>query len=150
MRDFLGNEYEPGDLIVYPQRYGNHGANMVLARVIKFNDSGTVTVVPQRGSRCAPTYWNKPGTAVHLNIKANIVRVGVGPTHPMRLYRTTRFDAAGRKVWTRFCSSPRQYAGTVGAMQGGWINGGTAMLERADNLDGGKFVPKSAVTSTCA
>lgn len=49
-KDFLGNEYAEGDSIIYAAMSGR-SVTMVAARVIKFNDSGSVTVQPLKSSR---------------------------------------------------------------------------------------------------
>ncbi len=46
MKDFLGREFEVGDLIVYPKMSGR-SVCLVKGVVKKFNDSGTVTVQPE-------------------------------------------------------------------------------------------------------
>jgi hypothetical protein len=50
MKDWLGQEYDVGDLVIYPAPHGNHGANMRLAKVVKFNKN-TVTVQPLMSAR---------------------------------------------------------------------------------------------------
>lgn len=50
MKDWLGQEYGVGDLVIYPAAHGNHGANMRMARVVRFNEN-TVTVQPLKSAR---------------------------------------------------------------------------------------------------
>lgn len=50
MKDWLGNEFGPGDLVLYPNLTG-HSPNMVLARVETLKENGNVTVLPVKGSR---------------------------------------------------------------------------------------------------
>lgn len=50
MKDFLGNEYGPGDVIVYAAMSGR-SVTMVKATVVSINDGGTVTVRPVESSR---------------------------------------------------------------------------------------------------
>lgn len=49
MLDFLGKEFDVGDLIVYPMMSGRSVA-LVKGRVLKFNDSGSVGVQPETES----------------------------------------------------------------------------------------------------
>ena len=49
MQDFLGNEFGPGDLIVYPKMSGR-SVCLVKGRVVKFNPSGSVTIQPETES----------------------------------------------------------------------------------------------------
>ncbi len=46
MKDFLGNEFTVGDIIVYPKTSGRSVA-LVKATVLKFNESGSVSVQPE-------------------------------------------------------------------------------------------------------
>lgn len=50
MQDWLGSEYEVGDKIIYAAMSGR-SCTMTIAEVVKFNDSGTVSVRPIRSSR---------------------------------------------------------------------------------------------------
>jgi hypothetical protein len=50
LKDWLGQEYDVGDKIIYAASHGNHGHSMVIAEVIKFGVS-TVTVRPLNDSR---------------------------------------------------------------------------------------------------
>lgn len=50
MEDFLGRTFGPGDTVVYPAQSGR-SVNMVKARVISINPSGTVTVQPLMSAR---------------------------------------------------------------------------------------------------
>lgn len=49
MKDFLGKEFGPGDLIVYPKMSGR-SVCLVKGRVVKFNPSGSVTIQPETES----------------------------------------------------------------------------------------------------
>lgn len=48
--DFLGNEYGPGDIVVYGQSSGRC-INMIKARVLEIKENGNVKVQPLAGSR---------------------------------------------------------------------------------------------------
>lgn len=48
--DFLGNEYGPGDIIVYGQSSGRC-INMIKAKVLEIKENGNVRVQPLAGSR---------------------------------------------------------------------------------------------------
>ena len=50
MKDWLGNEFGVGDLIIYAVSHGSHGHSMVVAELLKFNPT-TVTVQPLHDSR---------------------------------------------------------------------------------------------------
>lgn len=50
MKDWLGQEYDVGDTVIYAAMSGR-SVTMVLATVVKFNDSRSVTVQPERSSR---------------------------------------------------------------------------------------------------
>lgn len=49
MKDFLGNEFGPGDLVVYPKSSGRSVA-LVKGTVLKFNPSGSVQIQPETES----------------------------------------------------------------------------------------------------
>lgn len=51
MKDWLGQEIEVGDTVIYGGAGSGRSIQMVLAKVVKFNDSGSVTVLGIRGSR---------------------------------------------------------------------------------------------------
>src|SRR5690349_2838898 len=48
--DFLGNEYGPGDIVIYAQ-LRDRSINMIKARVIEVKENGNVKVQPLGGSR---------------------------------------------------------------------------------------------------
>lgn len=48
--DFLGNEYGPGDYVIYGQSSGRC-INMIKAQVLEIKDNGSVKVQPLEGSR---------------------------------------------------------------------------------------------------
>lgn len=54
-KDWLGNEYDVDDLVIYAAMSGR-SVTMVLARVVRLNESGTVTVCPVKSSRWKQHY----------------------------------------------------------------------------------------------
>jgi hypothetical protein len=48
--DFLGNEYGPGDIVIYAQ-LRDRSINMIKARVVEVKENGNVKVQPLGGSR---------------------------------------------------------------------------------------------------
>lgn len=56
MKDWLGQEYGPGDKVLYAALNGR-SATMILAEVVSLNESGTVTVQPLGSAR-----WKQHGT----------------------------------------------------------------------------------------
>lgn len=50
MKDWLGNELAVGDYIIYAAMSGR-SVTMIIATIVSFNDSGTVTVRPVKSSR---------------------------------------------------------------------------------------------------
>lgn len=48
--DFLGNEYGPGDYVIYAQ-VSDRSANMIKAQVLEIKENGRVKVQPLAGSR---------------------------------------------------------------------------------------------------
>lgn len=48
--DFLGNEYKPGDYVIYAQSAGR-SINMVKGQVVDIKDNGNVRIQPIAGSR---------------------------------------------------------------------------------------------------
>lgn len=50
MKDWLGQEYQPGDYVTYAQMNGR-AANIIVGQVDSFTDKGNVKVVPITGSR---------------------------------------------------------------------------------------------------
>lgn len=50
MKDWLGNEYDVGDLVLYAAGSGR-SITMVLARVVELRDNGNVKVQPLKSSR---------------------------------------------------------------------------------------------------
>lgn len=55
MKDWLGNEYDVGDLVLYAAMSGR-SVTMVLARVLAFNESGSVSLCPVKSSRWKQHY----------------------------------------------------------------------------------------------
>lgn len=55
MKDWLGNEYDVDDLVIYAAMSGR-SVTMVLAKVISFNESGSVTLCPVKSSRWKQHY----------------------------------------------------------------------------------------------
>jgi hypothetical protein len=55
LTDFLGQVIDVGDRVIYAAQRGR-AVNMVLAEVLKFNDSGAVTVQPLKSSRWKQHY----------------------------------------------------------------------------------------------
>jgi len=70
MKDWLGQEISEGDTIIYAAMSGR-SVTMVLATVVKFNDSGSVTVQPVKSSRweqhSAPTWYVDFRTGKRIN-----------------------------------------------------------------------------------
>ncbi len=66
MKDFLGNEFGVGDTIVYPKMSGRSVA-LVKGTVVKFNESGSVTIQPEVES------WNggrdRSGTTRYIDTR---------------------------------------------------------------------------------
>lgn len=56
MQDWLGQEIRVGDYVIYST--GGRSVQMILATVVRFNDSGSVTVQPVSGSR-----WGRRGNS---------------------------------------------------------------------------------------
>lgn len=53
--DWLGNTYDVGDLVLYAAMSGR-SVTMVLAEVVKFNDTGSVTLKPVKSARWKQHY----------------------------------------------------------------------------------------------
>ena len=56
--DWLGNTYDVGDLVLYAAMSGR-SVTMVLAEVVKFNDTGSVTLKPVKSARWKQHYGRR-------------------------------------------------------------------------------------------
>lgn len=65
MTDWLGNKIYVGDPVIYATASGR-SITMIIATVVKFNASGTITVLPVKSSR-----WKKHGATVWIDTRTD-------------------------------------------------------------------------------
>lgn len=117
MKDWLGNEYDVGDLVLYAAMSGR-SVTMVLARVLAFNESGSVSLCPVKSSRWKQHYGrsyyidNRTGKRIdpyrsdkHVEVEAHYVHKN-DPTQTLSL---EEYHNRVWRDWARLGDDHRNY-----------------------------------------
>jgi len=99
--DWLGNEYGPGDKILYSKAYGSSGSQLVLAEVVKINKT-TVTAKVLEGSRSG-----KSSAYTHIDSRTG-KRIGYSDLHVKKKAHYAH-KATGEEITSRELYERKQY-----------------------------------------
>lgn len=85
MKDFLGNEYTEGDIVVYPAMSGRSVA-LRKAEVVRFTEKGNLVLRPIGGSR-----WNKGETGKTFKLINTKTGKGIHPYNEQHIERDSGY-----------------------------------------------------------